>query len=109
MAGSWKFEISRSVPETVVIGMLAWALLPVNPYGYYMLLKLVVFCISGWLALWCKERNLKRWVTCFVIIVIIYNPIFRIPFERITWMPINIATIIIFWKFACKSQGLWGR
>ena len=41
---------TRWIPQAVVSGMLLWALIPGNPYGYYVLLRWVCCALFGYLA-----------------------------------------------------------
>jgi hypothetical protein len=62
--------------------MLLIALAPL-PYGYFMLLRLVVCGAAIWLAytlLAGRKWTGPRWV--FVAIALLYNPVFRVHFER---------------------------
>lgn len=80
----------------IAIAMLAWALLPFNPYGYYIVLRWVIALVGVYFATatWKAER--LGWVVSFVLTSIVYNPIARVPLERSTWVVVNILTIALF-------------
>jgi hypothetical protein len=77
--------------------MLVLALGP-WPYGYYLLLKLVVCGAAGFWA-WSilQGRSGARglgWT--LVLVALLYNPLFRVPFDRGVWGVINVATALLF-------------
>ena len=61
------------------------------PYGYYMLLRLIIFGVFAWAAFLSFEQNeeLLPWV--FIIIAIIFNPIFKIYLPKEVWIIIDIV------------------
>lgn len=83
------------VAQIIAIGMLAWALVPDNPYGYYLLLRWVICGVCTYLALQASEKNATGWVWMLAIVAIVYNPIFRVHLTREFWSVVNIATIVV--------------
>ena len=65
------------------------------PYGYYMLLRLITFGVFVWAAFLSFEQNeeLLPWV--FIIIAIIFNPIFKIYLPKEVWIIIDIVAGVI--------------
>ncbi|MFA7485800.1 MAG: DUF6804 family protein, partial [Phycisphaerae bacterium] len=49
-------------PQIIAIIMLLWALNPENPYGYYILLRIVICFICGFLAFRALELGHDIWV-----------------------------------------------
>ena len=80
----------------VVCGMLLWAMVPMNPYGYYQLLRIIVFCFVGYLIV-CNQPNrfspAQKWTA--IGVVILYNPIFKVHLGRPLWTAANLLTVII--------------
>jgi|SRR6266850_1503246 len=99
----------RSFPfaEAVAIAMLLWALVPVNPYGYYIILRFAICGISIYLAFRAHELERTTWIWPFVIAAIVYNPLIRVHLTREIWSVVNIATIVLFaWAiFTLKPKG----
>lgn len=63
------------------------------PYGYFMLLRLMVCGASIWLAYSLIQRSELRslgWI--FVVLALLYNPVFRVHFEREVWIVLNIIS-----------------
>ena len=66
------------------------------PYGYYQLLRLVVFICAGWLAWKYIERNRTVGIIVFGLVALIFNPVMPLHFQRDTWAILNIATALVF-------------
>ena len=95
--GVHKAAQRRSLPIAQAIGivMLLWALVPTNPYGYYILLRIVICGVCAWLAYraWTVERI--GWGWALAITAVIYNPVFRVHATRELWSVVNVATIVL--------------
>ena len=63
------------------------------PYGYYGLLRLVVCASAAYSAYALLSGAQRPWLAwTFVGLAILYNPIFRVHFERETWSIINVIS-----------------
>lgn len=85
----------HAVPAAVSSAMLLLALAP-WPYGYYVLLRLVV-CGSAILLValaFFKGRGGLGWV--FTFVALLFNPVIRVPLERQVWAPINMLVAVLF-------------
>lgn len=83
--------------------LLLWALNTSNPYGYYILLRIVVFtvfCFYAFRTFRTEPESAKPWI-CGGI-ALIYNPFFLLSLGRPTWTVVNIITIIALFVFAIK-------
>jgi hypothetical protein len=86
----------RSRAPVVVAGaMLAWALLPFNPYAYYTILRWVCAILFLKFALEAKEEGSQAWAITFGATVILYNPLFPLALGRPAWSLANLATIAL--------------
>ena len=72
------------------------------PYGYYTFLRIFItltaiyYIVSSYII----NQGLGVPSTIFVLIVILYNPIFPVHLSREIWMPINFITAgYYFWMF----------
>ncbi len=81
------------LPQAIASGMLLWALNPINPYGYYVLLHFVCCGIFVYLAVHAFLLKKQAWLWVFGITAIVYNPIFHLHFTREVWFVVNIVTI----------------
>ena len=83
------------IPQLIACLMLLWALIPVNPYGYYILLRLVCCGIFAYLAYQAFIQEQQGWTWVLGITAVLYNPVIRIHLNREIWSVINVATITI--------------
>ncbi|MEI8377936.1 MAG: DUF6804 family protein [bacterium] len=67
------------------------------PYGYYQLLKFVIFITTGVIGfdLYNKTQTISYKFIAYSLIALLYNPFINIHFERENWQIINIITIIM--------------
>jgi hypothetical protein len=82
-------------PQIIAIVMLLWAIIPTNPYGYYILLRWICCATFAYLAYIAYQMKRTQWAWVLGVIAFIYNPIFRIHLTREIWTVINLATIAI--------------
>ncbi len=94
--------------KIIAIVMLFGALAD-NPYGYYQVLRWVVFGVAGHSAYLAYENRKSPWVWIFGIAAILFNPIAPIYLSREAWTVIDMATAaaifisIISKKYSDKS------
>jgi len=77
------------------MAILAIALLPL-PYTYYMLLRVVVFGVSAYLAITAFSAGKTELTWVLAINALIYNPIFPVHMTKDGWVVINLLTISLF-------------
>jgi hypothetical protein len=68
------------------------------PYGYYMLLRLVLCTISVFLLLGpgLRLEGWHRWA--LGALAVLYNPVFPVRIgEKSVWIVLNLATVALFW------------
>ncbi len=92
-----KKEVERGpwVPQIIAIIMLLWALNPENPYGYYVLLRVVLCAICAYLAVRAVDIEAIPWAWILGVTAVVYNPIVRIHLTRAIWSVVNIATVVL--------------
>lgn len=68
------------------------------PYGYYMLLRVVVLVTALLVAsmAYQRERALTVWAAFFVIAAVIFNPFVPLHLTRGVWSILNVATAGLF-------------
>jgi len=95
------------IPQVIACAMLLWALYPGNPYGYYLLLRVVCCAAFAYLAFVAWERQQRGWVWVLAVVAVVYNPIFRIHLTREIWSALNVATVAVAVAsvFALKGTG----
>lgn len=73
--------------------MLAYALRPRDPYGYYILLRWVCCPTLGYLAFAANGKIQKSWAWFLGIGALLYNPIITPHLGREIWRIVNVVTI----------------
>ncbi len=86
--------IDTELISRTLIVFLFLAVLPL-PYGYYMLLRVII--LVGSILLLTNKNEIKNRVT-IIIMMVIYNPIFPIHLNKTIWTIINVATICYIFK-----------
>jgi hypothetical protein len=81
------------VPQLIAGVMLAWALNPHNPYGYYILLRWVCCAVFAYLAFQALAQEQQSCVWVLAMTAVVYNPIIRIHLTREIWSVLNAITI----------------
>lgn len=97
-----------TAPRPVWLAPLVLLILALGPwpYGYFMLLRLVVCGAAAWLAYSLLQGPALRslgWT--FVGIALLFNPVFKIHFERETWMALNVLSAVPFALYGWKASG----
>jgi hypothetical protein len=67
------------------------------PYGFYQFLRLVVCGTAAYLAYATLSRGSRSslgWA--FLGLAILYNPAFKVHFERQTWAVLNVGSAVPF-------------
>lgn len=65
------------------------------PYGYYVLLRLVVTTLSSFGIYRSLEKGNKPFILFFISLLILFNPLIPIHFEKETWAVIDIVSAIL--------------
>jgi len=62
------------------------------PYGFFTLLRFVVFAISAYIAWMAYEEKKEKWVWIFGFLAVLFNPFIIIHFSHEVW---NIIDFIV--------------
>lgn len=85
--------------------MLCLAILPVWPYGYYSLLRIVVCASCGYAAyVFRTDPERQKHFIPLIFLVIVFNPVSPVYLERIYWLVIDLAAAFYFLSIAKKIQ-----
>lgn len=81
----------------LIIGIFLLLALLLMPYGYYQVLKIIVFLFMLFILSQKADKKtiLEPINIVLIIVAIIYNPIIPIHFTKLIWSFINIATVIL--------------
>jgi len=85
------FKKSRMIAS----GMLLIAVLDL-PYGYYTLLRIVVFIVAGIIAFLAFKNDKELLLILFGAISILYNPIIPVYLNKNTWIIIDVLVAVLF-------------
>lgn len=80
----------------VVIGGLVASVIPVWPYGFYKLLRLVVTGVAVYALHVFGIRNSTR-TAGLALVALAFNPVLPVHLPRLTWLPIDLAVAYWFW------------
>lgn len=78
----------------IVTAMLFISVAPL-PYGYYTLLRLVVFGIFGYAAYIAYTRNSQSLPWVYGVMVVLFNPIIKIHLPKEYWVVIDVVAGIL--------------
>lgn len=84
------------LPSISIIMLLLIAILPIKEYGYYVLLKWVVFLTSIYIGYFFYRVKKMNWIWLMGIIAAVFNPIMPIPLGKSIWRIIDFITALIF-------------
>ena len=63
------------------------------PYGYYQLLRVLVFCVAVYLAYRSIQGSNTGWAWILGGLAIVYNPFIRLHLGADIWPIVNVVTI----------------
>ncbi len=81
---------NKNIALIIPIIFLALALLGGWPYGFFTVLRLVVFVCSLFVAWISYETKQTFWIWSFALIALLFNPFIPIYLDRDTWIIIDI-------------------
>jgi hypothetical protein len=91
--GEYRILFSKIAAITLLI-----AVIPVWPYFFYQILKLVIFgAATHSVYLYHKEKNIK-WMMVMIIVAIVFNPINPIYFGHFLWSIVDLIVAVVFFK-----------
>lgn len=73
------------------------------PYGYYKLLRVLVFCFAAYLAADAYQKEIRGWMWSFVATALIYNPITPLALGRDLWTYVNVVTVALLIAYAWRQ------
>src|SRR5271166_2298545 len=100
--------MSRGRILEVVLTMLCAVLLLIasvgkHPYGFYMVLRLVITVGAVYWAWRVYKAGLRAWTWIFVAVALLLNPFLPIRMQRVQWQPIDLCLGI----FLIGWSGYW--
>lgn len=86
---------SIPIPTLISVIMLLMATFGSFPYGFYTLLRLVVCFSCIFNASFAYKTRQKQWMYTMGFIVLLFNPIIKIHFDKSTWQLLDFVTAIV--------------
>ncbi len=93
----------KNIALLIAAAFLFVALFDGWPYGFFMLLRFVVFASSAYVAWIVYETQKEKWVWIFGFLAVLFNPFIVIHLNREIWSVIDfiagvflVASIFIF-------------
>ena len=80
--------------------MLLLAILPVWPYGYYLLLRLVVCAVGVYAAWYANKHRRPGWIWTMVLIAILFNPVLPVHLSKGVWVVLDLVIAVVFFVFS---------
>jgi len=62
------------------------------PYGFFTLLRFVVFATTAYVAWMAYEQQREKWIWIFGFLAVLFNPFFPIYLNRDLWSIIDLVT-----------------
>lgn len=81
----------KDVALVVAAAVLFLALFDGWQYGFFTVLRFVVFATTTYVAWMAYEGQKKKWVWVFGFIAVLFNPFFPIHLDRETWVVIDLV------------------
>lgn len=93
----------KNIALVVAAAVLFLALLDGWEYGFFTMLRFVVFATTAYVAWMAYEGQKEKWVWVFGFVAVLFNPFFPVHLDRETWVVIDfivgvflLATIFFF-------------
>ena len=96
----------KNIASIIATVFLFLALLNGWPYGFFTLLRFVVFVATAYIAWLVYEQQKAKWVWIFGFLVVLFNPFIVIHLNRELWSFIDVivGVFIIVSIFALKFK-----
>lgn len=81
----------------IISGIMLFLAIPSGwPYGFYQLLRLLIFISSAIVAWGFYKSHLTPWAFIFGGITFLFNPIVPIHLDKQSWVPVDFMAAILF-------------
>lgn len=79
----------KNIALVIASAVLFLALFDGWQYGFFTLLRFIVFATTAYVAWMAYEAQREKWVWIFGFIAVLFNPFFLIHLDRDTWVVID--------------------
>lgn len=84
----------KNIALVVAAAILFLALFDGWQYGFFTILRFVVFAATAYVAWMAYEGQKDKWVWIFGFIAVLFNPFFPVHLDREIWVVIDLVTAI---------------
>jgi hypothetical protein len=81
----------------VSVAALVIAVPPIWPYGYYVLLRLVVTAVATFAIVVLRRGGVADLVG-LAVVALLFNPIIPVHLPKLAWVPIDLGVAAYFWS-----------
>ena len=74
------------------------------PYGYYMLVRFFAMIVFGLMAYRYYQEKKENLMIAFGALVVLFQPIIKIPLGRVIWNVVDIAVAVVLVIFLLKER-----
>lgn len=94
----------KNIALLIAATFLFLALIDGWPYGFFTLLRFVVFTVAAYIAWMAYGQQKEKWVWIFGFIAVLFNPFIVIHLDREIWSVIDliVGVFMIVSVFALK-------
>jgi Family of unknown function (DUF6804) len=83
-------DINKKIATSIAIGVLFLAIVGSLPYGFFNLLRLVLFGTTVYLSWLAYKINKQGWIWSFGFVALIFNPLVPIHLGRDLWVVVDL-------------------
>ena len=87
----------------VAIVALLVGIPPIWPYGYYVLLRLIVCAVSIY-AIYVRRDSKSEYIVALVGITLLFNPMIPVYLNKLLWVPIDLGVAYFFWHLVSETS-----
>ena len=66
------------------------------PYGFFTFLRIYVCGVALYMAWLALQEEVVEWTVAFLLIAVLFNPIFKTYLSRPVWFPIDLIVAFAF-------------
>ena len=79
----------------VITAALLLVALTKQPYDFYTILRIVTCFTSAFLIYVAVTTKNYVWIVVFLFVIILFNPIIKVPIKRETWAVIDVVIAVL--------------
>ena len=88
------FEKKKNIATIVSAIFLFLAMFGGWPYGFFTLLRFVVFAATAYISWIAYEAKQEKWIWIFGFLAVIFNPFIPLYFGRSFWVIVDLIVAI---------------